>query len=224
MEQFYEQVRESHIMILTHCTQKSNPSALDIETRIDGNGHLIVKNAKPDSEKLSYQNYFFDYITLLGHLTQLFTHLPILVRSMLRHKEGRTFNFIIRNIYFLMTMTVNDVTGNAPPAQKEYRIWFSNSMFNKKRVETVNEFFKRAMFDNPHLTLNERRAKQDARIIFQKELLRNLTRNAGPSHEAAAQYPLWPQLKTVFNIGALWLMSIVLKEEDKEDLLHTQQV
>ncbi len=36
------------------------------------------------------------------------------------------------------------------------------------------------MFDNPHLTANERRAKYEARLIFQKEVLRNLTDHAGP--------------------------------------------
>jgi hypothetical protein len=52
----------------------------------------------------------------------------------------------------------------------------------KKLIDIVNEFFKRVMFDNPHLTANERRAKLEARVIFQKEVLRNLTDHAGPNH------------------------------------------
>jgi hypothetical protein len=36
------------------------------------------------------------------------THSPILIHSLLRHKEGKTFKFIIRNLYFLMTMVVDD--------------------------------------------------------------------------------------------------------------------
>jgi hypothetical protein len=36
------------------------------------------------------------------------THSPILIHSLLRHKEGKTFKFIIRNLYFLMTMVVDE--------------------------------------------------------------------------------------------------------------------
>jgi len=50
----------------------------------------------------------FDYVTLLSHLTYLITHTPILVRSMLKHKDGKTFKFIIRNLYFLMTLVVDE--------------------------------------------------------------------------------------------------------------------
>ena len=39
----------------------------------------------------------------------MITHTPILVRSLLKHKDGKTFKFIIRNLYFLMTMTVDEV-------------------------------------------------------------------------------------------------------------------
>lgn len=127
-------------------------------------------------------------------------------------------------------MTVDDVDDinseedldKLPPGTREYKVWFDHSQFilNKKRLQTINEFFKRCMFDNPHLTLNERRAKQDARILFSKEVLKNLIDHAGPQTEAIciSKFPLWPQLKTVFNLGALWIMSLVLREEDMEDL------
>ena len=37
---------------------------------------------------------------------------------------------------------------------------------NTRRTEVVKEFFKRVMFDNPHLTVIEKKAKFDARIVF----------------------------------------------------------
>jgi hypothetical protein len=37
------------------------------------------------------------------------------------------------------------------------------------------------MFDNPHLTANEKKAKFEARSIFQKEILKNLCDHAGPN-------------------------------------------
>ena len=85
--------------------------------------------------------------------------------------------FIIRNLYFLLTMQVTTASNLLPG---EYTVNFDGLLTQKKLIDIVNEFFKRVMFDNPHLTANERRAKLEARLIFQKEVLRNLTDHAGP--------------------------------------------
>jgi len=105
------------------------------------------------------------------------THSPILIRALLKHKEGKTLKFIIRNLYFLLTMQVSTL----PSILGEYTVNFDGYLTQKKLIDIVNEFFKRIMFDNPHLTSNERRAKFEARLIFQKEVLRNLTDHAGPN-------------------------------------------
>jgi hypothetical protein len=105
------------------------------------------------------------------------THSPILIRALLKHKEGKTMKFIIRNLYFLLTMQVTTASNLLPG---EYTVNFDGLLTQKKLIDIVNEFFKRVMFDNPHLTANERRAKLEARLIFQKEVLRNLTDHAGP--------------------------------------------
>lgn len=131
----------------------------------------------------------FDYVSILSHITYLITHNPILVKSVLKHKDAKTYQFLIRNLYFLMTMSVKEEPkkeGNQDQGVSEYRIWFDHdsSTLRKANLDSVNEFFKRTMFDNPHLTLNERRAKQDARIIFQKEILKNLTDHVGPQRKS----------------------------------------
>jgi hypothetical protein len=108
------------------------------------------------------------------------THSPILIRALLRHKDGKTLKFIIRNLYYLLTMNISALS----TSQSDFKVSFDHSALisQKRLIEIVNEFFKRVMFDNPHLTANERRAKLEARIIFQKEVLRNLTDHAGPQH------------------------------------------
>lgn len=68
------------------------------------------------------------------------------------------------------------------------------------------------MLDNPHLTIQEKKLKQDARNIFIKEVNKNLG-----EHHTSQKYPQWPLLGLVFNIGAIWLIAYVLKEEDKEE-------
>ena len=54
-----------------------------------------------------------------------------------------------------MTMVVDETDKLAPSSSKEYTVWFDHQTFygnNKKRIDIINEFFKRVMFDNPHLT------------------------------------------------------------------------
>jgi hypothetical protein len=83
-----------------------------------------------------------------------------------------------------MTMVVDDTKKTESEGEgKEYTVWFDHQTFygsNKRRIDTVNEFFKRVMLDNPHLTANEKKAKLEARNIFQKEILKNLCDHAGP--------------------------------------------
>lgn len=213
------------MLILQHSKQKLNPSPVGLSSRLDDNAKLIIKNS-PDSAKspnrLSYQLYLFDSIQLLSHFTFMSTHSPILIHSLVRHKEGKTFKFIIRNLYFLMTMVVDETVKaenlnkqhQNPSVDKEFTVWFDHMALtgsNKKKIDIINEFFKRAMFDNPHLTHQERKAKHDARQIFQKEVLKNLCENAGPNQaqSAAQKFPLWPNLRIIYNIGAIWLMSVV---------------
>jgi hypothetical protein len=68
------------------------------------------------------------------------------------------------------------------------------------------------MLENPHLTLQEKKLKLEARNIFIKEVNKNLC-----EHNSSNKYPQWPLLGLIFNIGAMWLISLVLKEEEKEE-------
>ena len=62
-----------------------------------------------------------------------------------------------------MTMVVDETAKVENPIkpqadsqeEKEFTVWFDHmALFgsNKKRIDIINEFFKRVMFDNPHLT------------------------------------------------------------------------
>lgn len=164
------------MLVLSYAKQPLNPSPQGLQSRLDSKQHLILSNATNPSpaQCLSYQNYLFDYTSILSHLTYLFTQSPLLVRSMLRHKDGKTFKYIVRNLYFLLTMNIDDQDIEAAPigqksTEPEYRVWFdlySVQLMHRHKIEVVREFFKRSMLDNPHLTSFERRAKLDARILF----------------------------------------------------------
>lgn len=206
LDSIIEQIRDQHLLILQHCKQKANPSPMGVASRLDDRGRLVIANA-PDSQRLCYQSYMFDFITIISTLNYLITHQAILVRSILKHKEGKTFKFLIRNLYFLMTMSVEESS-----AKKEYACYLEHGLLTKYQVDIAKEFFKRVMLDNPHLTAGERRSKLDARVLFSREVLRNL--------QDPPRYQLWPQLRTVFAVGAVWLLSVVLKDEDKEDLVQ----
>jgi len=54
--------------------------------------------------------------------------------------------------------------------------------------------------------------KHEARGIFIKEVLKNLQEG-----QYNKQYPQWPVLGVIYNVGAVWLIQAILKEEDKEE-------
>ena len=70
----------------------------------------------------------------------------------------------------------------------DFVLWFDARSTNitKRKVDSINEFFKRVMFENPHLILAEKKAKQEARSIFAKEIVKNMTDSNG------SKYPNWP--------------------------------
>lgn len=65
------------------------------------------------TEALKGHHYIFDFMTLLMHLTFAFNHNPSLVGALLKHKDGKTLKFLIRNLYFLITVQAEKL-GNKP--------------------------------------------------------------------------------------------------------------
>lgn len=64
---------------------------------------------------------------------------------------------------------------NLPDANEvAYRIWSEQKNDDSRWKDIVVEFFKRVMPDNPHLTLQEKKIKLEARQLFLKEVLKNL--------------------------------------------------
>ena len=192
---------------------------------LNDKGQLLFKDA---NNKFVHQSYLFDSVSILSHLTYVFTHTPILVRSLLKHKEGKTLKFIFRNLFFLLALTVDNKKLKTTDLKSEYdfTLWFDNRLtnFSKRKIEFITEFFKRVMFDNPHLTHSEKKTKQEARQIFVKEVLKNLCEHHNSQASINSKYPNWPQLKLIFNLGAMWLISIVLKDEEKEDILDQKKL
>ena len=89
------------MLILQSCKQKQNPSPMGLEMKAGDKGGLEVRDT---ADRLQQNRYLFDYVSILSHLTYLMTHTPILVKSLLKHKDGKTFKFIIRNLFFLLTL------------------------------------------------------------------------------------------------------------------------
>jgi len=99
---------------------------MGISSRLDERGRLVIANS-PDSNRLCYQSYMFDFLTIISTLNYLISHQAILVRSILKHKEGKTFKFLIRDLYFLSTMSVEESTGET----KEYACYIEHGLLTK---------------------------------------------------------------------------------------------
>ncbi len=72
----------------------------------------------------------FDIVCILSHLTYILTHTPILVQSLLKHKESKTFKFIIRNIYFLIAFDLKRLS--LPDGNSDFEMIFYQFALPKK--------------------------------------------------------------------------------------------
>ena len=61
------------------------------------------------ADKFKQNRYLFDYVDILGHLSFIITHTPILLQALMKHKDGKTYKFLIRNIYFLLSLNTKRV-------------------------------------------------------------------------------------------------------------------
>lgn len=85
------------MLILKVSKSKSSPAhGLTMEVQPNHKVRVTV----PDN--LQSKKYLFNFVSILSHITFLLTHTPILVSTLIKHKDGKTFKFLIRNIYFLL--------------------------------------------------------------------------------------------------------------------------
>lgn len=199
LEVFIDQTRQPEIAVLNAAKQKQSALAFREEKqamRLEG-ANLVLKQ------------YLFDKVCILSHLRFLIAHNPMLLQCLLRHKEGKTFKFIVRNLYYLMTLEATRAEAGLLLSFKDYNL-------TKARVDQVADFFKTVLYENPSMTPFEKRLKQEAVAAFVREVARNLC-------DGQNRHPQWPLLDTVFGVGALWMVQVALKEEDAAQVLPQEK-
>ncbi|CDW84627.1 ubiquitin hect domain family protein [Stylonychia lemnae] len=220
MDLFIDQIRDDKMIISQSCKQAQNPSTFKIESQMLEKGIKLIDH----NHSIQHFKHIFDTQSILSHLTYIMTHNPMLVQSLLKHKDGKTYRFIIRNIYYQNVIQIDqekqalpgieemkDETGNQVQP-KIYIVTVHDSLNVNKKTSAIVEFFKRVMLDNPHLTVQEKKLKLEARNIFVKEIIKNIFES-----QYEQKYPQWPVLGLIYNLGAIWLISNVLKDEEKDD-------
>jgi CO/xanthine dehydrogenase FAD-binding subunit len=68
-------------------------------------GSILVNGEKNIEVKMNENNgsykYLLDYNRIIHHLAFVVANNKNIIGAILKHKEGKTFKFIIRNIFFL---------------------------------------------------------------------------------------------------------------------------
>ena len=139
--------------------------------------------------------------------------MPILLQSLIKHKEGKTFKFIVRNIFYISTLTIQPLSQPSDlfpdKSFPSFRVSFDESKLVKNKVQVITDFLNVVMIEKTCNTFAEKKLKQEARLLFVKEVVRNLCE----STNSPKQQSQWPLLRTIFNLGAIWLIAEIMLEE-----------
>jgi len=139
----------------------------------------------------------------LDTLTTMIAESPSLIGAVLKHKEGKTFRFLIRNIFFLFHLRSERALDDT------YEVLFVRSRSNtlcQKQIQIITEFFRKMLLEKQFTQEGDKKHIAEARSIFIKESLKNLT------DSNKKKYPSWPELAKVFNVGSAWLMRQVIRD------------
>ena len=165
----------------------------EFQLAIDGNHLKIVKEPTKgtNSEATEMHRYLFGSTTILEVISNELVLNPVFVGSVLKHKELKTFKYIIRNVLTLQHLTL---TG------KDKRIVYRET---GDQLDTgLHAFFKRMLLDTHTTAKYKRLFRYEARKVFVREVTKNLTQAETYSH-AGKIY----NLKLLQNYGALLLIS-----------------
>ena len=66
---------------------------------------------KTESTSVSKQ-YYLDYTAIMSGLTEILEKQPSACETVLRHNDGKTLKFILRNIFYLMSVQIDGKNDN----------------------------------------------------------------------------------------------------------------
>jgi hypothetical protein len=195
---------------------KSNQLETDSECKIQiKDNKLFLSEAKA----FEMSKYLFDSQAILHVISNEVARNPLYVGSVLKHREQKTFKYIIRNILALKYLKI---------AGKEKQIVFEEE---GDQLDTQIELFFERMLLDPHTTAKPKKIyRQEARRVFVKEVTKNLVEleffKSGSS--SVAVHDLKPgnadlaanaagfNTKLLQNYGALLLISQFLTIQGKK--------
>ena len=127
-----------------------------------------------------------------------------LVQTVIRHKDQKTFKYLIRNMCSLQFLQM----------QKDKQIWYVDESSGKaaSRELPIVQFFRKMLLNSHTISRQKKHIRHEAIRIFVKEVVKNLTQQ-DPSSNV--------NLKLLQNYTALQLIHIVLMvpEVKNESLL-----
>ena len=148
-----------------------NSKSMDPDQRNDD--VEIKQNQQHSSATIEMSEYLLDSNQILQAISNELYKNKLLIGSVLKHKEQKTFKYIIRNIISLKYLKI---------IGKQKQIVFEE---DQDELDSSISLFLRRMLLNTHLVNQSRKVYiQEARKVFVKEIVKNLTEfDIGNSNE-----------------------------------------
>jgi hypothetical protein len=139
-----------------------NSKSMDTDQR---NDDTEMKQNQPHRlTTIEMSEYLLDSNQILLAISNEIAKNPLLVGSVLKHKEQKTFKYIIRNVISLKYLKI---------IGKQKQIVFEE---DHDELDLPVNIFLRRMLLNTHLLTRSRKVyRQEARKVFVKEIVKNLT-------------------------------------------------
>ena len=82
---------------------------LKVQQSGDTQAKLVVE--KSETTAVSKQ-YFFDYASIMNALADILEKQPLAADTVLKHNDGKTLKFLLRNIFFIMSVHIDGKNDN----------------------------------------------------------------------------------------------------------------
>jgi hypothetical protein len=145
--------------------------AQDVNIRIDENKLFASKPQKIESKEeekkekdvIDLNVFLFNESSVLQTISDIIVLNPAFVGSVLKHREQKTFKYIIRNILAIQNLKI---------IGEKKQIVFDEDI--DELDINISMFFKRMLLDTHTVSKSKKIYRQEARKVFVREICKNL--------------------------------------------------
>lgn len=169
------------------------PEAADIRPQDDH------QKEKRELRVMEVQEYLFDMHSILLVIANEIAKNPTMIGSVLKHKDQKTFKYIIRNVIALKHLKI---------VGKEMQIVFREA--DEELDHRITNFFRAMLLDRHPVSISEKVFRSEARRVFIKEITKNIIEHDQPIQDPSPTCEQMFSSKLLQNYTSFLLFSNLL--------------